>query len=224
MGGKNAIVVDGDADLDVAVPAIVQSAFGYAGQKCSAASRLVVVERVHDQLVERLVGAARELRVGHPRDMAVTVGPLIDADAYERVRSYVTLAGDDGEVVLARDDVPGEGWFVGPTIVTDVGLDSRLATEEVFGPLLCVSGRPTSTTPSPSPTPPTTPSRPASSRARRRTSRARRPSCGRATCMSTAPSPALSSGASRSVGTACPESGRRPAGPTTSCSSWTRER
>ena len=138
MGGKNALVVDADADLDQAVPIALASAFGYAGQKCSAASRLVVVDSVHDQLVERLAGAARALSVGHPRQGRVDVGPLIDADAHKRVRSYVERAPSEGRVVLARDDVPGPGYFVGPTIVTDVGPEARLAREEVFGPVLAV--------------------------------------------------------------------------------------
>jgi RHH-type transcriptional regulator, proline utilization regulon repressor / proline dehydrogenase / delta 1-pyrroline-5-carboxylate dehydrogenase len=138
MGGKNAVVVDADADIDQAVPLVLASAFGYAGQKCSACSRLIVLDAVHDQMVERLVGAARQLRVGHPRSMAVAVGPLIDADAHKRVRSYVEMAPDEGRVVLARDDVPTDGWFVGPTIVTDVRPGGRLATEEIFGPVLSV--------------------------------------------------------------------------------------
>ena len=139
MGGKNAIVIDADADLDQAVPIAIASAFGYAGQKCSACSRLVVDDAVYDQVVERVAGAAAELRVGHPRDMATSVGPLIDADAYKRVRDYVELAPTEGRVVLARcDDVPDGGWFVGPTVVADVKPGSRLATEEIFGPVLSV--------------------------------------------------------------------------------------
>jgi RHH-type transcriptional regulator, proline utilization regulon repressor / proline dehydrogenase / delta 1-pyrroline-5-carboxylate dehydrogenase len=138
MGGKNAIVVDADADLDQAVPAIVHSAFGYAGQKCSACSRLIVVDSVADELLRRLVGATRSLRVGHPRDMATQVGPLIDADAHKRVLSYVELAEHEGTVLVRHDDVPSTGFFVGPTIVADVSPRSRLATEEVFGPVLAV--------------------------------------------------------------------------------------
>src|SRR5205814_25364 len=138
MGGKNAIVVDADADLDQAVPAIVYSAFGYAGQKCSACSRLIVVESVYEELMRRLVGAARSLRVGHPREMGTQVGPLIDADAHKRVRSYVELAEHEGTVLFHQHDVPATGFFVGPTIVSDVSSRSRLATEEIFGPVLTV--------------------------------------------------------------------------------------
>jgi len=138
MGGKNAIVVDADADLDQAVPAIVYSAFGYAGQKCSACSRLIVVDSVYDELMRRLVGATSSLRVGHPREMGTQVGPLIDADAHKRVRSYIELADHEGAVLFHQHEVPSSGFFVGPTIVTDVSPHSRLATEEIFGPVLTV--------------------------------------------------------------------------------------
>ena len=136
MGGKNPLIIDADADLDQAVPITVASAFGYAGQKCSACSRLIVLDEVYDQLVERLVGATRLLRVGHPREMAVDLGPLIDAEAHERVRSYVDRAHEEGEVVLAVDDIPELGYFVGPAIVSGVRPGGRLATEEIFGPVL----------------------------------------------------------------------------------------
>jgi RHH-type proline utilization regulon transcriptional repressor/proline dehydrogenase/delta 1-pyrroline-5-carboxylate dehydrogenase len=138
MGGKNALVVDADADLDQAVPAAVYSAFGYAGQKCSACARLIVVDAVHDEVVDRLIGATRVLRVGHPRHMGTQVGPLIDADAHKRVSAYVEAAPSEGTVVLARSDVPDEGFFVGPTIVTEVQPQSSLAREEIFGPVLAV--------------------------------------------------------------------------------------
>jgi RHH-type proline utilization regulon transcriptional repressor/proline dehydrogenase/delta 1-pyrroline-5-carboxylate dehydrogenase len=138
MGGKNPIIVDSDADLDQAVPAILSSAFGFSGQKCSACSRLIAVGAIHDELVERLVGAASLLRIGHPREMATEVGPLIDTDAYAKVSGYVDLARREGHLALERHDVPEDGWFVGPTIVTDLRPDSRVATEEIFGPVLAV--------------------------------------------------------------------------------------
>jgi len=138
LGGKNALIVDADADLDQAVPIAVASAFGYAGQKCSAASRLVVLDAVYDEVVERLVGATRDLQVGPPLHMATDMGPLIDADALERVRSYAELAPTEGEVLLAAGPVPDEGFFVAPTIVGDVAAGTRLATEEIFGPVLAV--------------------------------------------------------------------------------------
>jgi RHH-type proline utilization regulon transcriptional repressor/proline dehydrogenase/delta 1-pyrroline-5-carboxylate dehydrogenase len=116
MGGKNAIIVDSDADLDQAVPGIVYSAFGYAGQKCSAASRLIVLSSVYDQTLERLAEATETLLIGHPRHAGTTVGPLIDQDAYERVRSFVAKGRAEGRAVLVREEVPEGGWFVGPAI------------------------------------------------------------------------------------------------------------
>jgi RHH-type transcriptional regulator, proline utilization regulon repressor / proline dehydrogenase / delta 1-pyrroline-5-carboxylate dehydrogenase len=138
MGGKNAIVVDADADLDDAVPAIVQSAFGYAGQKCSAASRLVVVDDIYDALAERLAGAIDLVPIGHPRDPATVVGPLIDAQAFERVRAYQGFAATDGRVLAQRTDVPESGWYAGPTLVELDDAHSRVATDEIFGPVLAL--------------------------------------------------------------------------------------
>jgi RHH-type proline utilization regulon transcriptional repressor/proline dehydrogenase/delta 1-pyrroline-5-carboxylate dehydrogenase len=138
MGGKNALVIDADADLDQAVPAAVYSAFGYAGQKCSALSRLVVVDAVYDELIERLVGATRVLRIGHPREVATQVGPVIDSDAHRRVGEYASRAAQEGRVLLQRVDVPAHGYFVGPVVVDDLALDSPLVRDEIFGPVLSV--------------------------------------------------------------------------------------
>jgi RHH-type proline utilization regulon transcriptional repressor/proline dehydrogenase/delta 1-pyrroline-5-carboxylate dehydrogenase len=138
MGGKNPIIIDSDADLDQAVPITIRSAFGYSGQKCSACSRVIVVGGLYDAFIDRLVGAARALQIGHPRCQGVEIGPLIDEEAYARVRTYIADAGASGEVVLARDDLPDHGWFVGPTIVSHVRPGSPLATDEIFGPVLAV--------------------------------------------------------------------------------------
>ncbi|MGQ0679639.1 MAG: proline dehydrogenase family protein [Actinomycetota bacterium] len=138
MGGKNAIIVDADADLDQAVPGVINSAFSYAGQKCSAASRLIVLDPLHDRMVERLVGAADEVLVGHPRQMAVSVGALIDQEAAERVRSYVELGRREATLAYHRAGVPAGGHFVGPAIFTGVAPDSPLLTDEIFGPVLAV--------------------------------------------------------------------------------------
>jgi RHH-type proline utilization regulon transcriptional repressor/proline dehydrogenase/delta 1-pyrroline-5-carboxylate dehydrogenase len=138
LGGKNALVIDDDADPDQAIPAIIASAFGFAGQKCSAASRLIVLDRAYDAIVDRLVGAAREVVVGHPRDMAVQVGPVIDADAHVRLTSAVDDAGRQQQLLLRRTDVPTEGWFVGPTIVAVDDPAASVARDELFGPVLSV--------------------------------------------------------------------------------------
>jgi RHH-type transcriptional regulator, proline utilization regulon repressor / proline dehydrogenase / delta 1-pyrroline-5-carboxylate dehydrogenase len=136
MGGKNAVIVDGDADLDVAVPAITQSAFAYAGQKCSAASRVIALAPVFDELVDRLAGAAAIVPVGHPSELRTVVGPLIDEDAYRRVADYQDTARHEGKVVVQRNDVPAGGWYAGPTVVVAERADARVATEEIFGPVL----------------------------------------------------------------------------------------
>jgi RHH-type proline utilization regulon transcriptional repressor/proline dehydrogenase/delta 1-pyrroline-5-carboxylate dehydrogenase len=138
MGGKNAVLVDSDADLDVAIPAIVHSAFAYAGQKCSTASRVIALSPVFDELVDRLVGAAAIVPVGHPSELRTLCGPLIDAEAQTRVRAYRELARAEGDVVLERDDHPDDGWYVGPTVVVTEEPRGRVATEEIFGPLLAV--------------------------------------------------------------------------------------
>jgi RHH-type proline utilization regulon transcriptional repressor/proline dehydrogenase/delta 1-pyrroline-5-carboxylate dehydrogenase len=142
MGGKNALVVDSDADLDQAVPITVASAFSYSGQKCSAASRVIVVGDIYERFLERLVSAASDLRIGHPIDPAVQIGPLIDDEALRRVRGYADHGSQSGEVLLRREDLPGEGWFFGPTIVGDVRPGSPIETDEIFGPVLAVMRAP----------------------------------------------------------------------------------
>ena len=138
LGGKNPLIIDDDADLDQAVPAAAYSAFGYAGQKCSAASRLIVLDRVYDAAVARLVGCTQELLVGHPATPGVQVGPVIDPDAHKRLLRAVQDAPSQGEVLLAREDVPDTGWFIGPTIVAVGDPAVPIARDELFGPVLAV--------------------------------------------------------------------------------------
>jgi RHH-type transcriptional regulator, proline utilization regulon repressor / proline dehydrogenase / delta 1-pyrroline-5-carboxylate dehydrogenase len=138
MGGKNAVIVDSDADLDDAVPAIVRSAFVYAGQKCSAASRVLAHEKVADALIERLSGAVEVLIVGQADDFATEVPPVIEREAQERVNRYAELAAKEGRVVARRDEIPANGWFCRPTVVTDLPPDSAVLRDEIFGPVLAV--------------------------------------------------------------------------------------
>jgi RHH-type proline utilization regulon transcriptional repressor/proline dehydrogenase/delta 1-pyrroline-5-carboxylate dehydrogenase len=138
MGGKNAVIVDSDADLDDAVPAIVRSAFVYAGQKCSAASRVLAHEKVADALIERLSGAVEVLIVGQADDFATEVPPVIEREAQERVNRYAELAAEEGRVVARRDEIPANGWFCRPTVVTDLPPDSAVLRDEIFGPVLAV--------------------------------------------------------------------------------------
>jgi RHH-type proline utilization regulon transcriptional repressor/proline dehydrogenase/delta 1-pyrroline-5-carboxylate dehydrogenase len=138
MGGKNALVIDADADPDQAVPGAVISAFGYAGQKCSAASRLIVVGDVYDQVVDRLVAATRELVVGPARRPETQVGPVIDEDAHKRILRTLEDAHRQGTVLVQHPDVPDKGYFVPPTVVAVDDPDAPLARDEVFGPVLTV--------------------------------------------------------------------------------------
>ncbi len=140
MGGKNAIIVDDDADLDEAVLGVVQSAFGYAGQKCSACSRAIVLEAAYDGFLERLVGAANSLAVG-PADLPGTsVGPVIDETAQARIQEFIEIGQAEYEVALAGSvgEFADEGYYVGPHIFADVDPSSQLAQDEIFGPVLCV--------------------------------------------------------------------------------------
>jgi len=140
MGGKNAIIVDATADIDEAVPGVVQSAFGYAGQKCSACSRAIVLDDVHDAFVERLIDAARDLVVGDPLDPGTDLGPVIDRDAHEKIRRYIDIGRDEGVCAFASDaagDVRGKP-LGGPHVLTGIEPHHRLAREEVFGPVLAV--------------------------------------------------------------------------------------
>jgi RHH-type proline utilization regulon transcriptional repressor/proline dehydrogenase/delta 1-pyrroline-5-carboxylate dehydrogenase len=138
MGGKNCIIVDSDADLDEAIPAIVESAFGYAGQKCSAAARVLVHEAIHDGLVERLAGAVAGLQVGPADDFATDVPPVVERDAQERVRRYAQLAASEGSIVTTAQPVPDDGWYCAPVVATGLPPNSAVLRDEVFGPLLTV--------------------------------------------------------------------------------------
>jgi RHH-type proline utilization regulon transcriptional repressor/proline dehydrogenase/delta 1-pyrroline-5-carboxylate dehydrogenase len=137
MGGKNAVIVDNDADLDEAVAHIIDSAFGYQGQKCSAASRLILLEEVHDRLLSRLIEATKSLKIGPPEDPRHAIGPVIDAEAKRRIAEYIQIGKKEAKCVLEMD-APAEGFFVGPVIFSDVDAQSRIAQEEIFGPVLSV--------------------------------------------------------------------------------------
>jgi RHH-type proline utilization regulon transcriptional repressor/proline dehydrogenase/delta 1-pyrroline-5-carboxylate dehydrogenase len=140
MGGKNAIIVDEDADLDEAVLGVVRSAYGYQGQKCSACSRAIVLSSVYDTFLERLVEAARSLKVGPAEDPATSIGPVIDSDSRDRIGQYIELGCREAKTALAVDvgDLSQQGYFIGPHIFADVDPKSRLAQEEIFGPVLSV--------------------------------------------------------------------------------------
>jgi RHH-type proline utilization regulon transcriptional repressor/proline dehydrogenase/delta 1-pyrroline-5-carboxylate dehydrogenase len=138
LGGKNCVIVDSDADLDEAVPAIVGSAFAYAGQKCSAASRVLVHEAIADHLLQRVAGAVRVLVVGQAETLGTDVPPVIEQAAQERVTRYAEIAERAGTIVASAPRPEGQGWFCPATVAADLPEGSPVLEEEIFGPLLAV--------------------------------------------------------------------------------------
>jgi RHH-type proline utilization regulon transcriptional repressor/proline dehydrogenase/delta 1-pyrroline-5-carboxylate dehydrogenase len=137
MGGKNAIIVDETADLDEAVSGVMASFTGYQGQKCSACSRVIVHEAVHDLFLQRLTEAVVAIQIGPPEDPGSRMGPMIDERALRTIRDYVEIGRREGRVVIDRV-LPGPGYFQGPVIVAEIRPEHRLAQEEIFGPVLAV--------------------------------------------------------------------------------------
>jgi aldehyde dehydrogenase (NAD+) len=144
MGGKNAIIIMDDADVDNAVEGAVWGAFGTSGQRCTASSRLIVHKKVYKKFSAKLVERAKELRVGNGADRSVDVGPVINADAVEKIMRYIDIGeNEDGATLacggnrLTKGDY-AHGYFIEPTVFTDVAPDMRIAQEEIFGPVTSV--------------------------------------------------------------------------------------
>ncbi len=142
MGGKNAQIVMADADLDLALEGVLWGAFGTTGQRCTATSRLLLHEDIHDKFVDRLRKQAKGLKLGYGLDFDVEVGPLINKASRDKVEQYIEIGQGEGELALGGERAAGrglkDGFFFEPTIFTDVKPGSRIATEEIFGPVLSV--------------------------------------------------------------------------------------
>lgn len=138
MGGKNAIIVDDDANLDEAVPLVLHSAFGFQGQKCSACSRVIVLDAVYDQFMDRLIKAARSKTLGPAEDPAYDMGPVADEEARQKILRYIELGRKEGRILYMGGTPDDGGYYVPITIVGDIRPEHRLAREEVFGPVLAV--------------------------------------------------------------------------------------
>jgi len=140
LGGKNAIIVDDDADLNEAVGGVIKSAFAYSGQKCTSCSRVIVLTGVYEAFCERLVDVAKSLTIGPADEPATVVGPLIDAAAVKRARAYIEQGRHEGHVILDEDRprLPRDDCYVGPTIIADVASTAAIAQEELLGPVLTV--------------------------------------------------------------------------------------
>ncbi|AFY56383.1 delta-1-pyrroline-5-carboxylate dehydrogenase [Rivularia sp. PCC 7116] len=137
MGGKNGIIIDESADLDQAVVGVVSSAFGYSGQKCSACSRVIVVETVYDTFIQRFVEATKSLNIGEAELPGTQVGPVIDDKSQSRIREYIQKGKAEAEIALEMS-APENGYFVGPVIFGNVPADGIIAQEEIFGPVVAV--------------------------------------------------------------------------------------
>lgn len=138
MGGKDAIVVDEDADLEAAASGIVASAFGYQGQKCSACSRAILVESVYDQVLDLVVAKTKALKVGDVREPETQMGAVIDPNQLAKVMSYISTGKREGRLVAGGKRLPGDGHYVEPTVFADVSPKAKIAREEIFGPVLAV--------------------------------------------------------------------------------------
>ena len=140
MGGKDAIVVDSEADLDAAADSVMRSSFGYQGQKCSACSRCIVVEDVYDAFIEKLIPLVEQITVGPPEDADNFMGAVINESAMNDHLEYIEIGKQEGRLLIggARDTEAGDGFFIQPTVFADIDPEARLAQEEVFGPVLAI--------------------------------------------------------------------------------------
>lgn len=137
MGGKNAIIVDESADLDQAVAGIVQSAFGFSGQKCSACSRVIVLETIYNAVMMRLVEVVNSLNIGNADNPTTKIGPVVDATAQKRILAYIEKGKEEG-ILVTHLEVPEKGYFVPPSVFIDVDPNATIAQEEIFGPVLAL--------------------------------------------------------------------------------------
>jgi RHH-type proline utilization regulon transcriptional repressor/proline dehydrogenase/delta 1-pyrroline-5-carboxylate dehydrogenase len=137
MGGKNAIIVDDTADLDEAVTGVVYSAFGFAGQKCSAASRVIVLDEIYDRFVERMIESTKSIHVARADEPDAYMGQVIDKEARDRILSMIEQGKKESKLAY-QGEAPADGYFVPPTIFTDVDPKATIAQQEVFGPVVAV--------------------------------------------------------------------------------------
>jgi 1-pyrroline-5-carboxylate dehydrogenase len=137
MGGKDAIIVDADADIDSAVEGVAQSAFGFQGQKCSACSRAIVDERIYEKFLEQLKARVEKINVGDPAENT-NMGAVINEGSMKTILSYIEQGKKDGRVITGGERASGEGYFIKPTVIADIPPKSKLEQEEIFGPVLAV--------------------------------------------------------------------------------------
>ena len=139
MGGKDAIIVDREADLNAAVEGVLVSAFGYQGQKCSACSRAIVDAAVYDEFLQKLTEKTAGIKVGSPEDQANYMGPVISERAKDTILNYIQIGSREGRIVAGGGPAEGDGYFIQPTVIADVDSKARIFQEEIFGPVLAVT-------------------------------------------------------------------------------------
>lgn len=139
MGGKDTIVVDDDADFELAAQSIVSSAFGFSGQKCSACSRAVIVDDAYDLVLKRVIDLTNDLTVGDPTDENTFVGPVIDENAFKKITNYIEIGKGEGRLVAGGSSNQSTGHFISPTIFAEVNPNARIMQEEIFGPVLAIT-------------------------------------------------------------------------------------
>jgi 1-pyrroline-5-carboxylate dehydrogenase len=136
MGGKDTIVFDSEADLELAAQSIVAGAFGFSGQKCSACSRAVIVEDVYDQVLSRVVELTNQLTVGDPTEQGMFMGPVNDNNAFKKIMEYIEIGKGEGKVMAGGEGDNSKGYFIKPTVIADLAPNSRIMQEEIFGPVV----------------------------------------------------------------------------------------
>lgn len=136
MGGKDTIVVDSEADLELAAQSIVASAFSFSGQKCSACSRAVIVESVYDRVLNRVIELTKQLTVGNTTDPSFYTGPVIDINAFNKIMDYIEIGKQEGRLVAGGEGDNSKGFFIQPTIIADLDPKARIMQEEIFGPVV----------------------------------------------------------------------------------------
>ena len=139
MGGKDAIIVDREADLESAVTGVVQSAYGYQGQKCSACSRAIVDEKIYDEFVDKLQKKVAAISVGPSHEPSNYMGPVISASARKTILDYIETGKKEGRLISGGGPAEGDGYFIQPTVIADVDSKARIFQEEIFGPVLAVT-------------------------------------------------------------------------------------
>ncbi len=137
MGGKDAVVVDETADLEAAASGIVASAFGFQGQKCSAGSRAIIVDKVYDQVLQKVVEKTKQLTIGEVTEPETLIGPVVDENAMKKITEYIEIGKGEGRLVVGGGH-HSPGYFIEPTVIADVDPHARIAQEEIFGPVLAV--------------------------------------------------------------------------------------